>query len=96
MGLESALPPNTRTTEALCRANRITALQIEAAINAALSGWSRHSFPFNAHYSLDLNLVLTFDPRVCAAMASDAVGEEEKRTALRAAILQATPKRMTS
>lgn len=90
------MPPNTRTTETLRKAGRITELQVEAAINAALMGWSRRPFPFNAHYALDLNLVLTFDPRVCAAMASDAVGEDEKRAALRAAILQAVPKRMTS
>lgn len=90
------MPPNTRTTEALVRAKRITELQVEAAIDALLTGWARRPFPFNAHYSLDLTTLLTTEADALSAVTSDAMDEDARRVQIRAAILRAVPKRATS
>jgi hypothetical protein len=90
------LPPNTRTTEALRHARRISEAQIEAAVSAAITGWSRRPFPFNAHYALDLATLLVTEADAVSAMASDAFDEDERRVRLRAAILRAVPTRVTT
>ena len=90
------MPPNTRTMAALCDANRITLLQVDAAIDAAISGWSRRPFPFNEHYGIDLTTLLTTQADAVSALTSAAIGEDERRRRMRMAILRAVPTRVAS